>query len=64
MPCETTFQPELISEKEAAKMLNISLRTLWTMRKAGEIPWVPLRRRACTSPRGLRDWVAAQQRSA
>jgi len=56
-------QPEalLLNERDAAKFLGISARTLWSLRKAGKIPFVEISPRCIRYSRAaLQTWVAAQ----
>ena len=48
----------LIDAKQAAAMLGIGTRTLWSMTKGGEIPHVRIRRRVLYAVEDLRGWVA------
>ncbi|MFN3152117.1 helix-turn-helix domain-containing protein [Bremerella sp.] len=47
----------LISAAEAAELLSISPRTLWTLTQSGEISTVRIGRRVMYSPSVLRRWV-------
>lgn len=55
----TPSQPEplLISAEEAAKLLGLSAKLVWSMTKAGELPVVRVRRRTMYSPAALRLWI-------
>ena len=50
--------PLLISANKAAETLGVSARTLWTLTRAGTIPFIQLGRRVMYSPSSLQDWVA------
>ncbi len=50
--------PLLISAVQAAKELGISPRSLWTLTRAGTIPFIQLGRRVMYSPSSLQDWIA------
>ena len=50
--------PLLISGVQAAKTLGIRSRSLWTLTRAGTIPFIQLGRRVMYSPSSLQDWVA------
>ena len=50
-----------VSAKEAAKMLAISTRTLWSMTASGEIPFVRIRSRVLYLPDDLREWLQRQR---
>ncbi len=47
----------LIDEKEASRILNISIRKLSDMRKAGAIPFVPVEGSIRYSVSALVEWV-------
>lgn len=56
-------QPEalLLDERAAAALLGVSPRTLWSLRKAGKIPFVEISPRCIRySPTVLSAWVAKQ----
>lgn len=51
----------LLSERDAAKLLGVSPRTLWSLRKAGRIPFVEISPRCIRFSRSdLAAWVARQ----
>ena len=50
--------PLLIGATMAAKTLGISPRSLWTLTRAGTIPFIQLGRRVMYSPSSLQDWIA------
>ena len=52
----------LINARQAAVLLGISLRTLWSMSVSGEIPSVKLRRRRLYDKRDLMRWIDAHKR--
>ncbi|MEN1704602.1 MAG: helix-turn-helix domain-containing protein [Planctomycetota bacterium] len=57
------FDPEtplLVSEREAAKLLAISPRTLWSLRQSGEIPCIRIGRAVRYSVAELSAWVDRQ----
>ena len=58
MDCVSEGEPMLISATQAAKTLGISPRSLWTLTRAGTIPFIQLGRRVMYSPSSLQDWVA------
>lgn len=35
--------PLVVTEREAARRLGISARTMWTMRNAGQVPFIKIR---------------------
>jgi len=49
----------LISSKEAAKLLSISSRSLWSLTKCGAIPSRKIGRSVRYSPAELQAWIAA-----
>ena len=51
------FTPLLISGREAAKLLSVCERTLYTLTKAGEIPAVRIGRAVRYSVDELQAWV-------
>lgn len=53
--------PLLLIERDAAALLGIAPRTLWSLRKAGKIPFVEVSPRCIRYSRAaLQTWVAAQ----
>lgn len=53
--------PLLLNERDAAALLGIAPRTLWSLRKAGKIPFVEVSPRCIRYSRAaLQTWVAAQ----
>lgn len=51
----------LVDAKDAARMLSIGTRLLWTKTKAGEIPVVKINRRVLYDPNDLRTWAENQK---
>ncbi len=49
--------PLLISGREAAKLLSVCERTLYTLTKAGEIPAVRIGRAVRYSMDDLKEWI-------
>lgn len=47
----------LLSEREAALVLGVSVRHLHSLRKRGDIPYVLLGRRVLYSPAALKAWI-------
>jgi excisionase family DNA binding protein len=64
-PPESSHNPSppklLISQRDAAKALSISERTLWAATKRGEIPYINVGARVLYSPAALAEWIAARQ---
>ncbi|WP_417737388.1 helix-turn-helix domain-containing protein [Rosistilla oblonga] len=58
---KTSILPQLLSEREGAKWLGISPRTLWALRDAGEIPIVRVGRLVKYDLDDLRAYVAANK---
>ena len=54
------FEPTLVTAKEVASMLQVSIRTLWRLRSAGQLP-SPLRIGNAVRWRvdEIRIWIAA-----
>lgn len=50
--------PLLLTSREAAKVLAVSERTLWTLTNTGEIPCVRMNRSKRYSVSALQAWVA------
>lgn len=53
-------EPMLIGMADAARMIGVSARTLWSMANAGELPIVRIRRRVLFNVAALREWVDAR----
>jgi len=54
-------EPLLVSAREAARMLSVSERTLWTLRQRGEIPAVPVMGSIRYSVDDLRSFIERQK---
>jgi excisionase family DNA binding protein len=56
-------EPErlLVSARNAARMLGISTRTLWTLTRCGGIPCVRIGARVLYSADTLRKWIATRE---
>lgn len=52
--------PLLIGMNEAARLLSLSPRTVWSMANSGELPTVRVRRRVLFNVEALRAWIDAQ----
>lgn len=59
-PDPSHTDPMLVGMNEAARMIGVSPRTLWSMANAGELPTVRIRRRVLFNVPALRDWVNAR----
>ncbi|MFN0012135.1 MAG: helix-turn-helix domain-containing protein [Phycisphaerales bacterium] len=55
-------QPLLLDIAEAARLLSLSDRTVWTLTDSGELPHVRIGRRVLYPLDRLRAWVAARIR--
>jgi excisionase family DNA binding protein len=51
------LEPLAMRAKDAARLLGISTRTLWSMTAGGEIPHVRVRRIVTYPVDALRDWL-------
>lgn len=57
--------PVLVTAREAAKMLAVSERTLWTLTNSGELPRVPIGARGFRyDVADLRAWIEARKAQA
>jgi excisionase family DNA binding protein len=54
---ERTVEPLLLTVRQAAKVLSISERTLWSLTARGEIPAVRFGRSVRYDPADLRRWI-------
>ena len=53
--------PLLVDSKTAARLLAISLRSIWTLQKSGELPVVRLRRSIRFDVKDLEAWIEARK---
>ncbi len=51
----------LVNTNEAARMLSIAPRTLWSLTASGEIPSIRIGRSVRYDPGDLRVWIEAQK---
>lgn len=66
-PTATSYvpgEPLLLTEREAAKALAVSPRTLWGLRNAGEIPCLRFGRAVRYDPADLQAWINRSKDSA
>jgi excisionase family DNA binding protein len=56
-----TAPPLLVDAREAARLLAISPRTLWSLTKAGDVPVVRIGRLVRYDVAGLGRWVTERQ---
>jgi excisionase family DNA binding protein len=54
---EQTIEPMLLTARQAARVLSISERTLWSLTKDGQIPAVRIGRAVRYDPEDLRRWI-------
>jgi excisionase family DNA binding protein len=54
---EQTIEPMLLTVRQAAKVLTLSERTLFTLTKSGAIPAVRFGRAVRYDPADLRAWI-------
>ncbi|MCE9589087.1 MAG: helix-turn-helix domain-containing protein [Planctomycetes bacterium] len=59
-----TVAPLLVGEREAARLLGISARKLWSMAAGGEVPYVKIGTAKRYSIEALRTWIAAHEQGA
>ncbi len=58
LPNERTLEPMLLTTSQAAKVLTVSARTLYSLTKSGQIPAVKLGVRGLRyDPADLRAWI-------
>jgi excisionase family DNA binding protein len=57
-----TGLPQLVNDREAAKVLDISTRTLWDLKEAEVIPYVHVGRQVRYNLNTLRRWIEANER--
>ena len=62
MTVQNAEAPPLIVEREAARRLRVSPKTLWTLRKAGQIPFVAVGRSIRYRVETLDAWIAERER--
>ena len=60
---EQTIELLLLTGKQAARLLNISERSLFTLNKAGQLPAVHIGRSVRYDPGDIRGWIAAAKKS-
>jgi len=56
-----TSEPLLVTPREAAVLLRLSDRTLWTLTRAGEIPAIRIGRSVRYDPHDLAKWIASKK---
>jgi len=55
--------PLLLTERQAATWLNLSIRTLYTLRHNCAMPFVRIGSRVMYEPSELREWINARKES-
>ena len=58
------IKPLLISEREAAALLGVSERTLFNMRKDGQIPFQRMRGRIMYRVSAMEEWLREREQRA
>lgn len=53
-------EPLLVDAPEAARLLGVSQRTVWTYANTGRIPTIRFGKRVKFSVEALRAWIAAE----
>lgn len=56
-----TLPPRLLTSRQAAEMLNIGERSLWTMRQTGQLPFVKIGKSVRIPVAAIDKWIADQQ---
>ncbi len=54
--------PLLVNMQEAARLLGLSRRTVWSLARGGQLPCVRIRRRVLFSPDSLRAWLRTHEK--
>lgn len=57
---DSTARPLALNATDAARMLGISARTLWTLTNSGEIPHARIGRRVIYPLTDLESWLASR----
>lgn len=57
------LEPISVDERAAARLTSLSVRTLYALRKAGEIPHTTVGGRVLYSPNELRQWLAEKRQN-
>ena len=62
MICNSDYEsPRLIDEREAAKVLAVCPRTLWSIRKSGRIPYLKIGRSVRYDSNDFSVWIEANK---
>jgi excisionase family DNA binding protein len=65
MPAESPVDDMLlIPEREAARRLSLSSRTLFTLRRRGQIPFLKIGTKTLYDPHDLTEFIAAHRQTA
>lgn len=64
MRSTSTIQPQLLTERDAARWLSISQRSLWTLRNRGEIPFAKVGRQVRYHVEDLEAFVKKNKQGA
>lgn len=62
-PTPPTFEPMLLTARQAAKALSVCEKTLWTLTQRGELPVVRVGRAVRYDPRDLESWIQRAKNS-
>lgn len=57
-----TAEPLLVNSREAARLLSLSERSLWSLSASGEIPRIKVNKCVRYSVEDLRDWIARKKK--
>lgn len=60
---EPSIEPMLLTARQAARSLNLSERTLYSITKRGDLPAVRVGRTVRYDPADLRAWIASAKNS-
>ena len=58
----SALEPLLLGAKQAAHLLDISMRSLWSLSVSGQVPSVKLGARRLYRPESLRAWLEKLER--
>jgi len=58
---DSTLTTALLKGREAARVLSVSLRTLWTMKACGSLPYVKFGRSVRFIAADLEKWIESRR---
>lgn len=61
LPEANVTPPDLLMARDAAKLLGVCEKTLWSMTDQGELPVIRIGRRVSYDPRDLNRWMEANK---